>query len=254
MKISKLLTSKEEQQLQQKQQQSQNKEIKPPAFIETESLYDLARLVCALERAPFPLFSIDNSGKKMIATQLDLFLGTPIFYFAYSNQVKNFLGYRTTQNGEEVSLNDSTTNPALIHAPIIEIVKIPPVFQTGLKEVGTGKRHIGQKFLSLEVKDLASLVKVASYKILFEESPLPIFAFPTSSGKGKWCLGAFTRMEDFEEASIFFYFEQNSKPDLNFVKYSMNKADATMTNRTDEHGYVYIKVIRLKECHPLVEL
>jgi hypothetical protein len=251
-----LLTSSEndvEPQLRQKAL-ADKKEVKPPVFIETENLNDLARLVCALERTPFPLFSIESSGRKMIATQLDLFLGTPVFYFAYTNQVKSFLGYRTTQVGEEVSLNDSPTNPALLHAPIIEIVKMPPVFESGLKMKDERDLKKDRKFLTLEVKDLSSLVKVASYKILFEESPLPIFAFPSSSGNGKWCLGSFTRMDDFEEASIFFYFEQATKPDFNFVRYSMSRADATMTNRTDEHGYVYIKIVRLKEPHPLVEL
>jgi hypothetical protein len=231
----------------------QRKEIKPPVFIEAESLSDIARLVCALERAPLPLFAIKNSGKNMIATQLDLFLGMPVFYYSFSEDVKHFLGYRTLQNGEEVSLVDAPMNPALIHAPIIEIVKMPQVFQKGLKDIGSLKMYNGQKFLSLEVKDLVSLVKVASYKILFEEPPLPIFAFP-SQNKGKWCIGAFTRIEDYEEASIFFYYEQDSRPEQNFVKYSMNKADATMTNRTDEHGNVYIKIIRLKQTHPLVEL
>ena len=237
----------------QKEDLLQKREIKPPAFIEAESLNDIARLVCALERAPLPLFSIKNSEKNMIASQLDLFLGIPVFYFAYSNEVKHFLGYRTLQNGEEVSLVDSPVNTALIHAPIIDIVKMPAIFQKGLKDAGSTRKQDGQKFLSLEVKDLMSLVKVASYKILFEEPPLPIFAFP-SQNKGKWCIGAFTRIEDYEEASIFFFYEQESKPEQNFVRYSMNKADATFTNRTDEHGYVYVKVVRLKQTHPLVEL
>jgi hypothetical protein len=236
-----------------KEELIQKKEIKPPAFIEAESLNDIARLVCALERAPLPLFAIKNSDRNMIATQLDLFLGIPVFYYSHSNEVKNFLGYRTLQFGEEVSLVDSPSNPALIHAPIIEIVKMPQVFQRGLKDLGTLKRYDGQKFLSVEVKDLSSLVKVASYKILFEEPPLPIFAFP-SQNKGKWCIGSFTRIEDYEEASIFFYYEQENRPEQNFVRYSMNKADVTMTNRTDEHGNVYIKVIRLNQTHPLVEL
>jgi hypothetical protein len=231
----------------------QKREIRPPAFIEAESLNDIARLVCALERTPLPLFAIKNAGKNMIASQLDLFLGIPVFYYSYSSEVKHFLGYRTVQYGEEVSLVDAPTNPALIHAPIIEIVKVPQIFQRGLMDIGSLKKYERQKFLSLEVKDLISLVKVASYKILFEEPPLPIFAFP-SQNKGKWCVGAFTRIEDYEEASIFFYYEQESRPEQNFVKYSMNKADATMTNRTDEHGNVYIKMIRLKQTHPLVEL
>jgi hypothetical protein len=236
-----------------KEEMPQKKEIKPPAFIEAESLNDIARLACALERAPLPLFALKDSEKRMIATQLDLFRGIPIFYYSFSNEVRSYIGYRTLQYGEEVLLEDAPANPAMIHAPIIEIVKIPQVFQRGLKDIGSLRIADGQKFLSLEVKDLVSLVKVASYKMLFEEPPLPIFAFPNGKN-GRWVVGAFTRIEDYEEASIFFYYEQDSRPEQNFVRYSMNKADATLTNRTDEHGNVYIKIIKLRQPHPLVEL
>lgn len=211
---------------------------------------DLGRLACALERTPLPLFALEHDGKKMIATQLDLFAGTPIFYYAYTNEVKHFLGYRVTATGEEVILEDSPNNASMVHAPIIELVKLPQVFQKGLKESMAEKERNGQKFLSLQVKDLVSLVKVASYKILFEEPPLPIFIFPSSK---KWRVGSFTRIEDYEEASIFFYYEEKEKPLQNFVKYSMSKADASLTNRTDEHGNFYVKLIRLAQSHPLVE-
>ena len=211
---------------------------------------DLGRLACALERTPLPLFSLEHDGKKIIATQLDLFAGTPVFYYAYTNAVKPFLGYRTTSVGEEVLLEDSPTNPSMVHAPIIELVKFPQIFTKGLKDSFSHKPQKGQKFMALQVKDLVSLVKVASYKILFEEPPLPIFVFPSSK---KWRVGSFTRMEDYEEASIFFYYEEDVKPALNFVKYSMTKADAVLTNRTDEHGNFYVKLIRLDQTHPLVE-
>ncbi|MHB1909120.1 MAG: hypothetical protein ACYCQJ_09680 [Nitrososphaerales archaeon] len=231
-------------------EQSQKKEIKAPTFIETESINDIGRLACALERAPLPLFALKNEGKNMIATQLDLFMGVPIYYFSYSPEVKHFLGYRTTQTGEEITLVDAPTNPTLVHAPIIEIVKVPQIFQQGLDKAGS-PYQLQEKFLWIEVKDLVSLIKVASYKMLFEEPPLPIFAFPV---QGKWCIGAFTRIEDYEEGSTFFYYLQDTKPEQNFVRYSMNKADAMFTSRTEEHGYVYVKLIKLKHTHPLVDL
>ena len=52
---------------------------------------------------------------------------------------------------------------------------------------------------------------------------------------------------------MFFYLDQDNRIDQNFVRYSMNKAEAIPTNRTDEHGYLFIKIIRLDETHPLVE-
>jgi hypothetical protein len=226
--------------------------IKPPFFIQTLNLTELGRLACALERVPLPLFAMRNNGKSIIATQLDLFIGAPVFYYAETNEIKHYLGYRTAQATEEVALVDSPSNLSFAYAPVIEIEEMPEVFEKGLKSSGS-RRQSGQKFLSVKLKDLTGLMKVASYKILFEEPPLPIFAFPSSDGSSKWKLGSFTRMEDYEEASIFFYFEREGKPDQNFVKYSMTNAESAFTNRSDEHGNLYVKLIRLKEPHPLVD-
>jgi hypothetical protein len=232
-----------------------SKSIRPPVFIQAESLNEIARLVCAMERTPLPLFAIKNGSQNMIATQLDLFAGVPVFYYSHSSEVKRFLGYRATQNGEEISLVNSPTNPVLIHAPIIDIVKLPPIFEKGLFDSLSHAKYEGPKFLSVKVKDLVALVQVASYKMLFEEPPLPIFAFPFADGEGrkKWKVGTFTRIEEYEEASIFFYLEQEEKIEQNFVRYSVGKAEASLTNRTDEHGYIFIKIIRLGESHPLIE-
>ena len=223
------------------------KNLRPATFIELESLNDLARLACALERAPLPTFISKDQDGFRISTQLDFFVGSPVFYYAKSRDSKHFLGYRTTSAGEEVSLVDNPTNTSMVYAPVIEVVKFPKIFEKGM----TATNQKSPKFLSLQVKDLMGLVKVATYKIMFEEPPLPIFAFP-SSGE-KWIVGAFTRIEEFEEASIFFFYEQNSRPEHNFVGYSTSKANAYFTNRTDEHGSFFVKIIRLKERHPLVE-
>ncbi|HYB04655.1 MAG TPA: hypothetical protein VED17_09345, partial [Nitrososphaerales archaeon] len=221
--------------------------LRPATFIELESLNDLARLACALERAPLPTFISKDDDSFRISTQLDFFVGSPVFYFAKVNETKQFLGYRTVSSGEEVTLVDVPLNPSMVYAPVIEVVKFPKVFEQGI----AGKKARVPKFLSLQVKDLMGLVKVATYKIMFEEPPLPIFAFPSSSGK--WTVGAFTRIEEFEEASIFFYYEQESRPEQNFVGYSTAKAQAFFTNRTDEHGNFFVKIIRLKHAHPLVD-
>lgn len=219
---------------------------RPATFIELEGLNDLARLTCALERAPLPIFAnVIGSGYRM-STQLDFFHGSPVFYYSTSRETKQYMGYKATYSGEEVNLMDVPSNPSLVYSPIIEIMKLPKLFET------TSQKHRDstKKFQSIQVKDLMGLVKVATYKIMFEEAPLPIFAFPSSK---MWKIGTFARIEDFEEASLFFFFEQESKPIENFVGYSTSKAQAYLTNRIDEHGSLFVKIIRLKENHPLVD-
>ncbi len=232
--------------------QEERRPVRAPEFIELSSVNELARLVCALERAPLPIFAIKkpNSSEVMLATQLDLFVGSPIFYYANSDEVKQFLSYRTTASGEDVALVDTPSNPAMIYAPIIEIVKLPKIFQQALD---SKTKYTGPKFLSLQVKDMMSILKVATYKVMFEEPPLPMFAFPATSRENGWIVGSFTRIEEYEEASIFFYYEQDGRPEQNYAGYSTSRSQAFLTNRTDEHGNLYVKIIRLKEPHPLVE-
>lgn len=220
--------------------------IKPPTFIELEGLNDLGRLACALERVALPIFSIKSAFGRMLSTQLDLFMGTPIFYAVKTEVHNHFLAYRNAGGHEEVVLVDSPLNPGFSYAPIIGVSKLPPIFEKGL----VGKTPVRDRFLSMEVEDLSSLARVAAYKIIFEEPPLPLFLF---TQENKWVLGTFTRIDEYEEASLFFYYALPSPPAERFLKYSTFKSqDPTFTNRIDEHGQVYIKIVKLAKGHPLV--
>lgn len=212
-------------------------------FVKLASLLELGRLSCALERAPFPLFAFEEGKKVRIAAQADLFMGTPIFYYCEADAFGEFLAYRKSGDGEEVNLVHDANNASYIYAPIIKVMKMPPPL--------SGKNEFDDKFMSSEVQDVANLAKVGTYKMLFEESPLPFFAFKNGSG---WVMGTFARMDDFEEASIFFFAKLSSEPASGFVKYSPDKVDETgFTTKTDEHGFAYVKVVKLAEKHPLVQ-
>lgn len=222
----------------------EEKTPKQATFIELDSLNDLARLTCAMERAPLPTFANGSDSQYRLSSQIDFFSGSAVFYYSQSTATAQFLAYKTTSTGEEVSLVDVPSNPSFVYSPVIEIVKFPKVFQP--QKV----RHGGPKYQAVELKDIASLIKIATYKVIFEEPPLPVFAFPIHGEK--WRLGTFARIEDFDEASLFFYVDQNHRPVENFVGYSTSKSVAYFTNRTDEHGNMFVKVIRLRAAHPLV--
>jgi len=212
-------------------------------FVELDSLVELGRLSCALERAPFPLFAFKHGGSVRIAAQADLYMGTPIFYFFDSEKAGEFLAYRNSGDGEDVQLVASANNASYLYAPVIRINKMPPALSP--------KKDFQDKFMSVEVQDLPSLVKVGTYKMLFEEPPLPLFAFKNGEG---WIIGTFARIDDYEEASIFFYAKMEDQPRSGFVKYSPDKlAETSFVKKTDEHGFYYIKVVRLMQAHPLVQ-
>ena len=212
-------------------------------FVELDSLVELGRLSCALERAPFPLFAFKQGGSVRIAAQADLYMGTPIFYFFDADKAGEFLAYRNSGDGEDVQLVGAANNASYLYAPVIRINKMPPPLSP--------KNDFKDKFMSVEVQDLPSLVKVGTYKMLFEEPPLPLFAFENSES---WVTGTFARIDDYEEASIFFYTKMKEQPQSGFVKYAPDKlGETSFVKKTDEHGFYYIKVVRLTEPHPLVQ-
>ncbi len=212
-------------------------------FVELGSLVELGRLSCALERAPFPLFAFKQGGAVRIAAQADLYMGTPIFYYFDADKTGEFLAYRNAGDGEDVQLVPAANNASFLYAPVIRIHKMPQPLAP--------KKDFEDKFMSVEVQDLPSLVKVGTYKMLFEEPPLPLFAFQNGEG---WIIGTFARIDDYEEASIFFYTKTKEEPASGFVRYSPDKlGETSFVKKTDEHGFYYIKVVRLSQPHPLVQ-
>jgi hypothetical protein len=211
-------------------------------YVGLESLTELGRLSCALERAPFPLFAFKHGKTTRIAAQADLFMGTPVFYYYDNGNVDEFLAYRTTGEGEEVVLVPSASNASYLYAPVIRVQKMPGPLEE--------KDTFQDKFMAVEVENIPSLVKVGAYKTLFEEPPLPLFAFRNGDG---WVLGTFARIDEYEEASIFFYTRTKEEPS-GFLRYSYDKiTETTYVKRTDEPGYHYIKVVKLVGPHPLVQ-
>ncbi len=221
----------------------EQKQIIGTCYIRLHSLLDLGRLSCALERAPFPLFAFKEGESMRIAAQADLFMGTPIFYYFDAKTNGEFLAYRSIGETEDVQLVESAISPAFIYAPVIRVKKMPKELES--------RTEFSDKFLAVEVEDIASLVKVGAYKMLFEEPPLPLFGFKNGAS---WVLGAFARIDDYEEASLFFYTHMNGEPPAGFVRYSPSKtSDTAFSKKTDEHGFIYIKVVKLAEKHPLVQ-
>jgi hypothetical protein len=165
-----------------------------------------------------------------------------VFYFFDAGKVDEFLAYRIAGELEEVQLVPTASNASYLYAPVIRVQRMPEQLSV--------KKDFPDKFMSVEVENVPSLVKVGAYKTLFEEPPLPLFSFKEGTS---WVIGTFARIDDYEEASIFFYTRSRDNP-TGFVKYSYDKiTESTFVRRTDEPGYHYIKVVKLAEPHPLVQ-
>jgi hypothetical protein len=217
------------------------KRLGSPIFVELLDLQELGRLCCALERVPMLVFSFPSSEGLRLAVHVYTYFGSPVFYYALSNKSGHFLEYRNSAGLEEVRI--SNTPSFITYTPIVSVQKLSKSFESKIEEKRTTKMS------SMQVADVLSLAKVAAYRMLFEESPLPIFTYRADED---WFAGVFTRIDDFDEASIFFYCKLEKKPAGRFIRYSTTSSELSYTDRLEEHGYVYLKIIKLKAPHPLV--
>jgi len=172
-------------------------------------------------------------------------MGRPIIYYAKFNRSGEFLAYRNVSGVEDITMVDAITNPTFSYAPIIQVDKLPNNMTKNVK----ADKNSG--YIIIKLKDAASLVKVSSYKMFYDEAPLPLFLFKDN----KPILGAFMSVNDSDSVSYFYYVELDSIPSAMFMKYSSQRIEKpAFTNKIDEHGYIYMKVIRLHKDHPLVML
>ncbi len=212
---------------------------KLPRYIEVGSNLEFSRLVCALERTPRVSFLHEHDGKKVLSVQMDLLKEKPIIYFTPVEKLGHYLCYGFKAGREESSVVNSTIDTARLYSPIIKIKSLPASLRSGSGSV--------DKYHPLELEDMASLAKL-SYG--FEDSPFPLFSFPF---KGKWLMGVFMNFSE-EGISYFCHIVMDEEPKRSFLKFATNNGiQPSIVDDPNEHGYSYIKIIKLKDTHPLVD-
>ena len=223
-------------------------ESKSPFYIEVFNLNDFARLVCALERAPLPTFSMFLNNEHIFALQTEFIYGTPVIYyvkFEPHNPSNQYIAYRCQGLSETVTLVDIASNPLFVYSPIINVEKLPAIMEK------CSRRSKRCSYTKIMLRDLASLAKVAAYKTIYDEPPLPIFSF-TNQQKDRFTIGTSLNFMDTDSLTYFYYINIDKEPEK-FLKYSSQKSEKPFfTNYIEEHGYIYIKIIKLLKEHPLV--
>jgi hypothetical protein len=231
--------------------------MKYPYYVELYDMKDFGRLVCALERAPLPAFSLTMNDEYIFAVQTDIIDGRPVIYFVNSPQQRDgqYLAYRIIGGIEEVIVVDSVANPSFVYSPIINIQKFP----SALAKIARVKKKTS--YLTIKLKDLSSLAKVAAYKTIYDEPPLPLFLFKNNGGSSNYdnesnsrvIIGATMSLSESDTMSYFYYVVLNEEPTDRFLRYSSQRVEQpSFSGKIDEHGYIYLKLIRLARTHPLV--
>jgi hypothetical protein len=227
-------------------------ESKSPFYIEIADLNNFARLVCALERAPLPCFSMNLNKDHIFAVQTEFTNGIPVIYYAKalnsnsnSNISNQFIAYRCHGLSETVTLVDTASNPLFVYSPIINIEKLPAIME---KSARKSKKICYTKIM---LKDLDSLAKIAAYKTIYDEPPLPIMYFENKKNN-TYTLGTSINFMETDSLTYFYYMNVENEP-ANFLKYSTQRSEKPgFTNSIENHGYIYLKIIKLANEHPLV--
>ncbi|KAG2477195.1 MAG: hypothetical protein NPMRTH5_290008 [Nitrosopumilales archaeon] len=212
---------------------------KLPRYIEVESTLEFSRLVCALERVPRVSFLHDHEGKKVLSVQMDLLKEKPVIYFTPADNLGHYICYGFKADKEESSVVNSATDSARLYSPIVKIKSLPASLKSG--------NGTEDKYHPIELEDMASLAKLS---FGFEEAPFPLFSFPFN---GKWLMGVFMNFNE-EGTSYFCHVKIDEEPKKPFLRYSTNNGiDPSLVDSPSKHGYSYIKIVKLKETHPLVD-
>ena len=212
---------------------------KLPRYIQVHSTLEFTRLVCALERAPRVSFLHDHDGRKILSVQMDVLKEKPIVYYTPLEYNGHYLCYGLKSGKEESEIVDTTSDASKLYSPIIRIKSLPKTLQPGN---GTLDRY-----QPIELEDISSLAKLTWG---FEETPFPLFLFPHND---KWLIGVFMNFND-EGTSYFCHVVLDTEPQKPFLKFSTaNRIEPAFVDSPSEHGYSYIKIIKLKDTHPLVD-
>jgi len=211
---------------------------KLPHYIQVSSTLEFSRLVCALERSPRISFLHDHEGTKILSVQMDVLKEKPIVYYTPLANKGHFLCYAFKGENELSEIVDTTKDTSKLYSPIVKIKNLPETLKPGN---GTTDRY-----QPIELEDLSSLAKL-TYG--FEEHPFPLFLFPHNE---KWLLGLFMNFTE-EGTSYFCHVLLDEDPEKPFLKFAHDNSEPAFVNSPSEHGYSYVKIIKLKDTHPLVD-
>lgn len=212
---------------------------KLPRYIQVNSTLEFSRLVCALERTPRVSFLHDYDGQKILSVQMDILKEKPIVYYTPLKNIGHYLCYELKGGKEKSEIVDTTSDASKLYSPIVKIKSLPKTLKPGN---GTLDRY-----QPIELEDMSSLAKLTWG---FDEIPFPLFLFPH---KDQWLIGIFMNFNE-EGTSYFCHVVLDRDPQKPFIKFSStNGSEPIFVENPSEHGFSYVKIIKLKETHPLVD-
>ncbi len=212
-------------------------------FVKLNTIEDLTRMSCALEKIPFMIFSYKQKQNYMFYVDYHQINHVKISYCVENPSIDNFLSYVNSNGSESVSLINKLSGNN-ITSPVVLIENSRTISKTTPKL---------DKIGSVFVPNLYDLCKAVSYSSSVHDSAIPFFKFHS---KNNAILGTFLNTF-YDDGVDFYYTKLDSDVSENFVKgdfYSEPNNGFSFTNSIEEHGSFFIKIINLPNAHPMVKL
>ena len=216
-----------------------------PYYIQLESYLDFSRLVCALENVPFMCMVHKYEGQDVLCTQVDVLHDKPIMYYvplSAGPAADHYVYYGLKSGREEYGMSHTTSDASMAYSPVIRVKSLPDALRPD--------DNISDMYYPVVLEDLSGLTKMTWGR---EDAPFPLFLF--SRGDGKWSIGAvLAQPASIDAPSYFAHVELDADPGKPFLMFStQNGMTPKFVDAPSEHGYSYMKIIRLKGSHPLID-
>ena len=158
------------------------------------------------------------------------------FLTARSERTGQFIMYEAGTSGEKIEFVNRVRDYSASYIPVIGLAERPEFLKC--------KKGLIPPLKPVKVDDLTSLVKLAIYKLHYDEFPVPLYLSREGDGLH---LGAMVRLTEGNEDTYYFHTKVEGA-DGGFLKVSTTDVrEVKFSKGVGEHGFLYIKVIRLKD-------
>lgn len=204
--------------------------------VEVFDLLELARFAAALERLPRTILSFREGGSYIMAVLMEELEEAWAFLTARSNRTGQFLMYEAGTLGERIEFVNKIRDYSASYIPVIGLAERPEFLKC--------KKGLIPPLKPVKVDDLTSLVKLAIYKLHYDELPVSLYLSKEDDGLH---LGAMAKITE-RNRNIYYFHTKVEEAEGGFLKVSTaDVREVKFSKGVGEHGFLYIKVIKLKD-------
>jgi len=210
-------------------------------YLKAESVEDVCRYACSFDFNSGALILTGSKGGKRLVALGEKVGNAQLAYYAGIKESGNIIMYEPAAEGGKDKATFTNyaglPNKYYIHVMRIDLGKIAETSSITSKKVQL-----------IKFENTLDLIGAAIRKAAKEETIANVYSF---MHKGKQVLAAFNVLDALSnEKPIFYYAFSDKKTDDNFARYDYRANAIDFANATDDHAYLYAKIICLAEAFP----